>query len=315
VNFHNDDQTKPDAGIPERMTTVASKLHDLGYSTHQVGKWHCGHSSASRIPTGKGFDTSLGYFDAYNGYITSAGHLTCPQNPKQRTPESIAAAAARHGINVSCTARSITARNLHQAVDLWDTDAPAKTLNGTEYEETLFVNRVVSIIENHVATNLAAVASRAESRSKSDGSAVDNAPVKPLFVYYAMHLLHSPLCAPRDILAKFDHIGDDDRKHVAAMLLMADDVVGRVVSALKRTGLWANTLLVWSTDNGAAIERVSMKAIHTLTRSALIAYWPFNNYGVAIADGSLTRSPGRRVLTRCGVVTTQTGKEVLEPQG
>jgi hypothetical protein len=38
------------------------------------------------------------------------------------------------------------------------------------------------------------------------------------------------------------------------MTLMMDDAVGDVVTALKLNGLWGNTLLVWSSDNGAAIE-------------------------------------------------------------
>ena len=38
VNFHNDDQRLPDAGIPEHMSTMATKLKELGYATHQVGK-------------------------------------------------------------------------------------------------------------------------------------------------------------------------------------------------------------------------------------------------------------------------------------
>ena len=38
------------------------------------------------------------------------------------------------------------------------------------------------------------------------------------------------------------------------MTAYLDDVVGDVVSALKRSGMWNNTVFVWSSDNGAAIE-------------------------------------------------------------
>ena len=44
------------------------------------------------------------------------------------------------------------------------------------------------------------------------------------------------------------------RQYVAAMLNYMDDVVGNVASALKDAGLWNNTLMVWSSDNGAAVE-------------------------------------------------------------
>ena len=39
VNLHNDDQTKPGAGIPADMTTIAEKLKSVGYRTHHIGKW------------------------------------------------------------------------------------------------------------------------------------------------------------------------------------------------------------------------------------------------------------------------------------
>ena len=47
VNFHNDIQTKPGAGIPVDMTLMPHKLREQGYRTHHVGKvgwamaWHC----------------------------------------------------------------------------------------------------------------------------------------------------------------------------------------------------------------------------------------------------------------------------------
>ena len=71
---------------------------------------------------------------------------------------------------------------------------------------------------------------------------------------YAMHLLHSPLCAPLDALARFAHIDNEDRRYVAAMTALVDDAVGEVVGALQKHGLWDTTLLCWSSDNGAAIE-------------------------------------------------------------
>ena len=38
VNIHNDDQTRPGAGIPAEMATVPSKLREAGYRTHHLGK-------------------------------------------------------------------------------------------------------------------------------------------------------------------------------------------------------------------------------------------------------------------------------------
>ena len=41
VNIHNDDQTRPGAGIPAQMATIPSKLRGAGYRTHHLGKWQC----------------------------------------------------------------------------------------------------------------------------------------------------------------------------------------------------------------------------------------------------------------------------------
>ena len=41
---------------------------------------------------------------------------------------------------------------------------------------------------------------------------------------------------------------------VAAMVNYLDDIVGNVATALEDAGLWSNALMVWSSDNGAAVE-------------------------------------------------------------
>ena len=90
VNMHNDDQTKPGAGIPAEMTTMPAKLASAGYRTHHLGKWHVGFSSPRHAPLGRGFHTSLGYIaGACNGYLhdwaCGGGHgvatSSCPQFP------------------------------------------------------------------------------------------------------------------------------------------------------------------------------------------------------------------------------------------
>jgi hypothetical protein len=60
VNVHNDGIFQPGFGIPEEMTLLPRKLNELGYTSHHVGKWHCGFSTPSRTPRGRGFASSLG---------------------------------------------------------------------------------------------------------------------------------------------------------------------------------------------------------------------------------------------------------------
>jgi arylsulfatase B len=77
----------------------------------------------------------------------------------------------------------------------------------------------------------------------------------PLFMYLALHNTHGPIEAePADIAlynATFPW-GLENRYY--AMTTAVDRTVGAVVAALKSTGMWDNTLLLWTTDNGAPVN-------------------------------------------------------------
>ena len=73
----------------------------------------------------------------------------------------------------------------------------------------------------------------------------------PLFLYYAPHLVHTPLELPEANLTLFDFIDDDDRRQTySAMVKYLDNIIGELVHLLKAKNMWDNTLLVVSSDNG-----------------------------------------------------------------
>lgn len=51
---------------------------------------------------------------------------------------------------------------------------------------------------------------------------------------------------------KFPHFSSDDRKIYAAMVASLDESVGNITKALKRKGLYDNSVIVFTTDNGGA---------------------------------------------------------------
>jgi len=202
------------------MTGIAEKLKLAGYSTHMAGKWHAGMAVHEQTPQGRGFDTSLHYFDAANDYWTSAYLQPCAYP----TP-----------------ADNFTAR------DLWDTSAPAHGKNnsvlcsqsnqapGCVYEDALFTSRVLASI-NVTDPNV------------------------PFFFVWTPHSVHEPYEVPAEYLAKFSFIDVPVRQFYAAMVNYIDDQIGEVVAALKAKGLWENMLFVVSSDNGgplAATRNVS----------------------------------------------------------
>jgi len=80
---------------------------------------------------------------------------------------------------------------------------------------------------------------------------------EPLYLYLAQQAVHSanvqdPLQAPRRLLDKFPHFSTEDRRIYAAMVASLDESVGNITKALKRSGLYDNSVIVFTTDNGGA---------------------------------------------------------------
>ena len=195
ICYNPDDPVSGYGGIPRNMTVIAAKMKEAGYATHQVGKWHVGLATPDHIPKGRGFDTSFGYLNAANDYYNETDDGDC---------------------------------NKTQIVDLWDGEKPANDKNGTKYEEALFQEQLLDVINNHD-------------------------PSTPLFLYYAAHIVHKPYQVPDEYLKMFDFIDNDLRQVYHAMVKYLDDVVGEIVDALKKKNLWDNLLFITSSDNGGPV--------------------------------------------------------------
>ena len=74
---------------------------------------------------------------------------------------------------------------------------------------------------------------------------------RPFFLYLPFNAVHWPLQAPGKHIDRFD-TGDKNRDIYLAMLACMDEAIGRVLDALKRTGVDENTLIVFFSDNGGA---------------------------------------------------------------
>ncbi|WP_299555883.1 sulfatase-like hydrolase/transferase [Seonamhaeicola sp.] len=73
---------------------------------------------------------------------------------------------------------------------------------------------------------------------------------QPFCLYLAYNAPHKPLEAPEDVIAKYKHIKDPNRRTYAAMIDVMDQGIGTVVDALKKTGKLENTLIFFLSDNG-----------------------------------------------------------------
>lgn len=191
------------AGIPRNMTCIASKLKQAGYQTHMVGKWDAGMAIRGvSTPAGRGYDSSLNYFHHTNDYWSQV----------------------EDGY-----------------VDLYDTIAPAYSLNGTArntslgpltaFEEYTFASRALDIIDKHD-------------------------PNVPLFLNYNFHLPSEPLQSWDTAYDLFTPIVVDDyfhsRQTYTSMVFVMDLVVGNITNLLKAKGMWENTIITFHSDNGGA---------------------------------------------------------------
>lgn len=172
-------------------------------------------------------------------------------------------------------------------VDLWDStqSGPARTLAGTKYVEYLFADRVGEVIANFSRDVAQFEAAQKQMHGSKPaevaevGSDADaHAPAPPsLFLYYAPHIAHYPLQVPQEYYDRFSWMTDDEgkcnattpyiwpgsgpnafscRRQKAAMLALLDDLVGNLTTQLKALpgGLWDETLLLFSSDNGSPLD-------------------------------------------------------------
>jgi len=82
-------------------------------------------------------------------------------------------------------------------------------------------------------------------------------PADRLFLFWAPHIVHAPLEVPSDFFLKFRMVQDDkpsqSRQKYHAMVNFADEAIGNLTSLLKSKGMWDETVVVFSSDNGGPI--------------------------------------------------------------
>jgi arylsulfatase B len=144
---------------------------------------------------------------------------------------------------VQCGQPGVPAKKLG-AYDLWNQStahfpgapvhslATNDTMDDRTYSGYVFTRRAVEVVRQH------------------DASA------GPLFMYLALHNTHAPLEAPQRFLNMYSHFANDTRKQtLSAMVSVVDESVANLTAALKaQPGMWENTLLVWTTDNGSPVN-------------------------------------------------------------
>ena len=209
--------------LPKEIPTLADQLRDAGYATHMVGKWHLGYFEEELVPTQRGFDSFFGFL---NGGKLHFSNIMCVNTEEilSRLPQSIF-------LNITDDLKNITDYITKKpqwcGLDLWSNETVAANYSG-HYSTHLFTDKAIDVIRAHA--------------TQQD--------TKPLFLYLAYQAVHTPLEVPEAYTKQYESITDENRRLYAGMTTCMDEGVLNVTKALEKYGLWDNTILIFSTDNG-----------------------------------------------------------------
>jgi arylsulfatase A-like enzyme len=105
----------------------------------------------------------------------------------------------------------------------------------SNYSTTVFTREAIRVIEEH-------------DNDSNDGSS-------PLFLYLAYQAVHAPDEVPEKYRARYDDVAKQQgwnsrRQTYAGMLTAADEGIADVIKAFKNRGMWEDTIVIFTTDNG-----------------------------------------------------------------
>lgn len=218
---------EPGNGLPSSEITIAEGLHDAGYTTAIIGKWHQG-GAAPYHPFRHGFDEFFGF--------THEGHYFVPP-----PYEGVTTMLRRKTLPGGNQGRWVGQRGLiystHMGGNEPDYDANNPIVRGGQ-----------PVMEKEYLT---------DALTREAVSFIQRNDDKPFFLYLAYNAVHSPLQGADAYMEKFTHIEDIHRRIFAAMLANLDDSVGAVLEQLRDSKIEEDTLVFFLSDNGGPTRELT----------------------------------------------------------
>lgn len=214
--------------MPENTTTIAHLLKSAQYKTAIVGKWGLGAPQTHSIPTKMGFDYFFGYNCQRQAHTYNPVHL---YENEQRFYLNNDTIPPHEGLSKERNPLALSSYEKY---------------NQPDYSPSLIFDKMIGFIEEN----------------KKD----------TFFVYWASPIPHVPLQAPKNWVDYYvEKFGDEapyyfkkeggsyfptryPQATYAAMISYLDENVGKLVVYLKKEGLYENTLIFFTSDNGPASD-------------------------------------------------------------
>ncbi len=205
--------------------TLASILKEAGYRTGMLGKWGLGGPTTHSTPVQMGFDYFLGYNCQRQAHTFFPVHLYKNDERLVLGNDTIPPAT-----------------KLPEGADPYNPESYQSVTSRVYSPDVMFEGLTNFIHEN--------------DPNKTDA---------PFFVYWASPIPHVPLQAPQRWIDYYvEKFGDEEpfpgdglyfparypRATYAAMISYLDENIGKMIDQLKALGLYDNTLIVFSSDNG-----------------------------------------------------------------
>ena len=248
-------------------TLLPELLRRQNYSTYALGKWDVGFIDDKCHPTrhaNGGYDSWLGYYEAclqdYWAHTFGLGTTIACQD---------------YGANASSVLKDLSNCTGSACVGV------GAQLTGT-YNARVFTAEAMRLIRAHAAA--------ASSRS--------------LFLYLAYHNVHlacgasygSGLHAPCSTVhsAAYERTALDRFKLQGAMLTELDYGVGNTTEELKRTGMWENTVVAFTSDNGGPLNHGTNAGPLRPLRGGKWTFWEGGVNVACVLAGPALRLPVAR---------------------
>jgi arylsulfatase len=207
--------------LPEGTVTIGKLLQEAGYKTAIVGKWGLGAPGSSGIPNKQGFDFFFGYNCQRQAHTYNPVHLW-------KNTERV--------FTGNDTVPPHT--GLPEGADPYDESSYSDFWLDV-YSPDMMFDEIIAFVE--------------ENR--------DN----PFFLYWATPIPHLALQAPPEWVDHYvDKFGDEEpytgdagyfphrypHAAYAGMVSYLDNQIGMLIEQLKELGIYDNTLIIFTSDNG-----------------------------------------------------------------
>jgi len=235
IGHHNE---HPLAGLPMGQRTIANHLHDVGYATALIGKWHLGGHAAYH-PQRRGIDEFFGFLheghyykpSPYRGLTTMLRRRTLPipwKAVEEKTEPTKHRWRSRNG-------SLILSDHMGHDEPAYDANNPILR-GGQPIEEDAYLT---------------------DAFTREAVDFVKRTHERPFFLCVSYNAVHSPLQGAAPYMRKFAGIEDIQRRIFAAMLANLDDSVGAVLATLNDYDLEENTLIFFISDNGGPTKELT----------------------------------------------------------